>query len=621
MRNQLKNPRRQIGAAAAPARRRIAIRFATIAAWIAVWTAATPSFSAAAELLYDSAGFERMPLGEPPAAWQPFPARTRPNLRVASGGDGEGSRCLQGQRSSSGGLCALSLPLPPQQRIEIEFRFAYSTHSGRTLNVWTHEPNGRDASQLNLCIQGKSLMQFDGRTRQWVKITDRITPSADIEKPVWHRLRILVDANRPGIDFRLSDPGKTRLPEKAITRQAYRTGLPIGALDLVSGQRITAGGWYLIDDLVIRGGDTLAPPGAPPELPKVDPLWSGPALPKRAADIPFVQPVEHRTVHRASAEGYKFLHGAAIVEYKGVLFANWANSPEHENGPHETLQGRRSHDQGRTWTPIEIIGPGFEGLERHSHGVLFEHQGRLWTICARFGSPPPAGRRFPGLVGEAFVLSRDQQTWESRGVVMQNCWPYDQPVRMANGNLITGGQDKDGLPVVAISDGDNIMRWKTILLPYPPQLAPSFAETTVWADNEKVLAVIRGGGGVAWVARSKDNGETWSSAAPSNFPMPRAKAYLGRLSTGQLYLISNFHNRDTLAISVSKPGGSTLERIWRIRDGRSQPPRFPGRAKSKQWSYPYAYEHDGKLYVVYSIGKEDCGLSVFPLSSLTLQED
>jgi hypothetical protein len=199
---------------------------------------------------------------------------------------------------------------------------------------------------------------------------------------------------------------------------------------------------------------------------------------------------------------------------------------------------------------------------------------------------------------------------------MKNCWPYDEPVRLGNGNFITGGQDKDGLPVVAISHGDDFTKWDSILIPFDPRLKPSFAETTVWADDNRVTAVIRGGGGVAWVSTSADAGRTWSRAAASNMPMPRAKAYLGKLSTGQLYLVSNLRNRDTLVISVGEPGAATLNRMWRIRHGKSIPPRFAGHAKSKQWSYPYAHEHDGNLYVVYSIGKEDCGMSVIPIESL-----
>ena len=175
------------------------------------------------------------------------------------------------------------------------------------------------------------------------------------------------------------------------------------------------------------------------------------------------------------------------------------------------------------------------------------------AALARFGVGPPA-KRFPGLQAEAFVLNRSADRWESRGVVMQNCWPYDEPVRMANGNFITGGQDKDGLPVVAISHGDDLTQWNSVLIPYDNRLKPSFAETTVWSEGDRVIAVIRGGSGVAWVSTSDDYGRTWSKAGPSNLPMPRAKAYLGKLSTGQLYLLSNLGNRDTLVISVTRPG-------------------------------------------------------------------
>ena len=344
------------------------------------------------------------------------------------------------------------------------------------------------------------------------------------------------------------------------------------------------------------------------------PLWASAPVPRDPEAIPSADGATHHTIHSASEDGYKFLHGAAIIQHKGTFYANWANSPTNENGPRETLQGRRSTDGGLTWSPIEVIGPGFDGPDRHSHGVLFVHDDHIWTICSRFGVGEPA-RRFPGLKAEAFVLG-DHDRWQSRGIVMENCWPYDQPVRMQNGNFITGGQDKDGLPVVAISNGNDFTQWKTVHIPYPKKLAPSFAETTVWSQRNEVTAIIRGGAGVAWISRSYDGGLTWNEAAMSNLPMPRAKAYLGSLSSRQMYLLSNWNNRDTLVVSVSEPGETALSRIYRIRHGRSIPPRFPGHAKGKQWSYPYGYEHNGKLYVVYSIGKEDCGLSIIPIESL-----
>lgn len=345
-------------------------------------------------------------------------------------------------------------------------------------------------------------------------------------------------------------------------------------------------------------------------------LWSTDVAFPSPQDLDEPDGMTHATIHGATVDGYKFLHGAAIIEHEGVLYANWANSPTNENGPHETLQGRRSHNGGKTWSDLEVIGPGFDGPGRHSHGVLGVHKGELWAICSRFGVGEKA-RRFSGLKAEAFVLDKQTDKWVSRGIVMDNCWPYDEPVRMPNGNYITGGQDKDGLPVVAISHGDDWTKWDTVLIPFDPALKPSFAETTVLTDGDRVVAVIRGDGGAAWVSTSKDSGRTWSTAQRSNYLMPRAKAYLGRLSDGRAYLVSNLVNRDTLVVAVSDPGKITMRRMWRLRHGKSGPPRFKGRAKSKQWSYPYAHEHDGKLYIVYSIGKEDCGLTVVPVASLT----
>lgn len=555
--------------------------------------------------------FDQLQPGQPPENWASFTPGTKPDVAVIESG------LLRGQRSDDGGLVALSRWFErPKQRLMIEFSFAVSANKGRVFHVWTQEPDGKDASQFNLCVQGGRLQQFDGRTRTWENVGGRIQASEDPSRPVWHRLRAIVDAKSRGIDIWISEPGKDDLPvNPTATVATYRTDLPFGGLSFVSGTRIAPHAWYLVDNLAVKAGSDMPEPGEAPALPDTYELWSGPPLPRDPTQIPFAEGIEHRTIHRPDADGYKFLHGAAILEHEGVFYANWANSPVNENGPHETLQGRRSTDGGATWSPLEVIGRGFDGAERHSHGVLFVHEGKVWTICARFGVGVP-GRRFPGLKAEAFVLNPQTDRWESQGIVMENCWPYDAPVRMGNGSYITGGQDKDGLPVVAISHGEDFTKWDSVLIPYHPKLAPSFAETTVWSEGDCVTAVIRGGADVAWVATSEDCGRTWTTAQPSNLPMPRAKAYLGKLSTGQLYLVSNYNNRDTLVVSVSKSGEATLSKMWRIRHGKSEAPRFAGAAKGKQWSYPYAHEHQGRLFIVYSVGKEECGLSVVPVASL-----
>jgi hypothetical protein len=192
---------------------------------------------------------------------------------------------------------------------------------------------------------------------------------------------------------------------------------------------------------------------------------------------------------------------------------------------------------------------------------------------------------------------------------------------MANGNWITGGQDEDARPCVMFSHGDDLTAWDTVKIPVPDGVPISFGETTVLPEKNHVLAIIRPRSPKrALVAESEDFGRTWSPCRPSNLPMSDAKPYADTLSSGQPYLVFNYpakgmSGRDTLVIATGKPGTRSFDRMWKIRFGPSKAP-FGGRAKRRQWSYPYAHEHDGKLYVVYSVSKQDCGLSIIPLRAI-----
>jgi hypothetical protein len=74
-------------------------------------------------------------------------------------------------------------------------------------------------------------------------------------------------------------------------------------------------------------------------------------------------------------------------------------------------------------------------------------------------------------------------------------------------------------------------------------------------------------------------------------------------------------------------GGDTFCRIWKIRHQQTPVRRLLGSADGKQtkvggnteWSYPAAIEHEGKLYVIYTHGKEDCALSIIPVSALAVR--
>ena len=59
-------------------------------------------------------------------------------------------------------------------------------------------------------------------------------------------------------------------------------------------------------------------------------------------------------VHRPTQD-YHFLHGTAIIEYKGVLFASCYNNEKVELFGRSPIRGRRSSDGGKTWSDVEVI--------------------------------------------------------------------------------------------------------------------------------------------------------------------------------------------------------------------------------------------------------------------------
>jgi len=105
--------------------------------------------------------------------------------------------------------------------------------------------------------------------------------------------------------------------------------------------------------------------------------------------------------------------------------------------------------------------------------------------------------------------------------------------------------------------------------------------------------------------------------------MATSKPYAGTLSTGQRYLVCTTTadtggKRSPLTIAVSRPGEATFSKVFVIR--RSVFPGGPGVSSERaEFSYPYAIEHEGKLYVGYTHKSHVANeLAVIPIASLTV---
>lgn len=335
-------------------------------------------------------------------------------------------------------------------------------------------------------------------------------------------------------------------------------------------------------------------------------LWkAGSDLPK-IMDIPQVDGAEIQVIHEhnKSADGYGFTHGASIARHRGKLYAAWAANKGQENTQAEVVCGSVFQD-GKWSAAEEWLSYDTEAV---SHGVLLEHDGVLWGFFPHF-----LGLR-ENLRTHIYRLDDDTGKFIETGLFPEApFWPLTEPQRLDNGSYlmagcwVCGGLDMTfNPPAVAISEGDNLERWRVVRIPKPENLV-IWGESTPIIRGSEILIICRScfERQVAFVSRSKDWGETWSELEESNLPMCESKPYSGVLSDGRGYLVASCSKdggcgRYPLTIALSAPGKMCFDRVLTVRGHDLNLDRPLEEKELMVLHYPYAVELDKKLYIVYS---------------------
>lgn len=360
------------------------------------------------------------------------------------------------------------------------------------------------------------------------------------------------------------------------------------------------------------------------EVPEAVKLWDGGAVPK-SGEIPLLPGVEFHVIkrQRPDTDGCNWTLGVGLAWHKGRLYASYGFNQGHENTPTEEAHVRTSGDGGKTWSTPVVMDHGAGNLGV-SHGVFLSHSGRLWAFHGAFYDT------FQRTHTRAYRLDETSGTWEKLGeVIGAGFWPMQEPQKMEDGNWIMAGTRVDHgyevqgtLPAVAISHGDDFTKWDLVVIPPAPGLGRIWGESTVIVEGQRILNLARWGGkALALCSVSEDHGRTWTPTAPSNLPMATSKPYAGILSTGQRYLVCTTtadtgDKRSPLTIALSKPGESVFRKVFVIRTSVSD--KTPGVSHpGADFSYPYAIEHDGKLYIGYTHKSHAANeLAVIPIQNL-----
>ncbi len=358
-------------------------------------------------------------------------------------------------------------------------------------------------------------------------------------------------------------------------------------------------------------------------------LWEAKGPVPKSADLPLLEGVEFHVIKARQPEkdDYNWLHGVAIVRHKGLLYASFGHNKGSENTASEVANGCTSADGGKTWGPLFTIDEGVEPNLAISAGVFLSHDGCLWAFHGAFHN------RMQRVHTRAYLLDERTSRWIAKGVVAEDgFWAMQEPRKMDDGNWLMAGVavgngygGPDDPAAVAISHGDDLIKWDVVRIPKPKAMR-MWGESAVIIDGPKILNIARYGKPVALASESGDYGRTWTRVRESNLPMAGSQPYAGVLSNGRPYLVctttaDSGGRRSPLTIAVGRPGRRQFDKIYSIRDAVHEGPGESG--PDIRLSYPYAAEYDGKLYVVYSNdggrggNRNSAELAVIPIDKLT----
>jgi hypothetical protein len=570
---------------------------------------------------------------------------------------------LSGQAALADGVVGKSFRFntlaygPSQDRVTVADAPELSFPAGQfSLAAWVNPYVSRRGQQM---IVAKN--DYAENQRQWGLMIDQDDTFAfylwnqgwqtlrSTTKPIpgqWYHVAVTFDRGQVRLYINGKLEGEARFAPLPPSGSA-----PVTIGGVVSGKSMMQGFVGALDEVMVFAQplvpaaiQQLADFQPAPHIPVLDPaggyeLWQGKPVPN-TADLPVLPEVKFHVIkpYQFAVDGYRFHHGVALAWHRGRLYASVGMNRYGENLGGEEALGLVSEDGGNTWSDLFVIESGRrEDNTSVSHGVFLSHDSGLWAFHGAFGRDMS-----DGMHTRIYLLDETTGKWLFKGRVLDGFWPLQEPLRMADGNWIMAGlRVGDGNPAaVAISHDNDLTRWELVVIPKAP--GQMWGESSVILDGRRAMNIARYDSNsrlVALVATSEDCGRTWTASQPSNLPMAATKPYTGTLSTGHHYLISTTtgdcgNRRAPLTIALSQPGERTFSKIWVIRHAEHAAGNTESHP-SAALSYPYAVEHEGKLYVGYSnsgggVGRVGEGrerwnnnsieLAVIPLTSLLGKE-
>ena len=335
-------------------------------------------------------------------------------------------------------------------------------------------------------------------------------------------------------------------------------------------------------------------------------------------------PFERSVVYRGDQSTWAYSHHQAITKFKDRYVVSWSNGFRHEDRAGQQVHYAWSRD-GVIWSRPEILvsNPIAEGLVINNAGMCTANGLLYCYVCVAKdfrGNPSVASLREQHIRLDAY-WSSDLQHWEHRENLYDNVYLFEGPRPTVAGRYLCCGHDyTDKHAEVLIWETASGLGEAPRVLHVPPSPEGILCCQGTWYQtvDGRIWMYLRDTSlscrlGLMW---SDDGGSTWSDVVLTDFPNTYSRAYAGRLDDGRFYIVGNnydtFLDRYYLFVALSDDGYS-FNRQYSLIAGNTKR-RIEGMHKESGFGYPNCMVEGDRLFVTYSVNKEDIEVGIVEMS-------
>lgn len=320
------------------------------------------------------------------------------------------------------------------------------------------------------------------------------------------------------------------------------------------------------------------------------------------------------SVFSAGPDTHQYANGVVITAFHDTLYCMWQSSPRDEDSPDTQVVYSTSTDEGLSWSqPVVLVSPTADSYFTSGGWTVVGDTLTAFVHVWQKDVSPRGGSTCYLTTTDGTHWSQPQAVMMADGSPMTGVLEQD-PVWLQSGRLVGAAHFQPGLHVCPVytSDPSGHSGWhkahfegtdigKSSRELEPSQyLRPDGTIVMLFRDQQSSFRKL--------ASQSTDGGLSWSAPTLTSHLDARTKQCAGNLPDGTAFMVScpsGSKERWPLVLQLSADG-VTWDCSILLRSHEKLPPRrYEGRYKTLGYNYPKAFVWHNKLFIGYSVNKED----------------